>query len=119
MAVNGISRLSNLSDERVNRHKLEIVEEIMKRGNVSCSQLKSTIDSMTTKQLSVFLRTIEELNYFIKGNRYRYYVELDEMPTTITYGDYWITIEEIDKDGKKYLRMLSSNGTENLILKER
>ena len=114
---NGISRLSNLSDERANQHKLEIIEEIMKRGNVSCSQLKSTIDSMTTKQLSVFLRTIEELNYFVKDNVYRYYVELDEMPTTITYGDYWIRIEEVDKGDKKYFRMVSSNGTENLILK--
>lgn len=86
--------LGSQSEEYKNKNKVKAITCLCdKKTSVSASALRKELQ-MSSQQLAMFLKRIDEIDRTKKYNKYLYKVDLDKIPERVTYGDEWVEIEE-------------------------
>lgn len=107
--------LGSQSEEFRNKNKIKAITCLCdKKNGVSASALKQDL-GMSSQQLAMFLKRIDEIDRTKKYNKYLYRIDLNKIPKKITYGKEWVKIRE---RGDKII-LKSSIGEEKIVMKSK
>lgn len=108
-----IHQLGNMNESEVNAKKVLAISEMIARP-VRARNIRRKLN-MPTKQVSSFLKRTDEVKREKEGKTYQYTVDIPEIPSKMKFGDEWIEIEEIEKDGKMCRKITTSQGEEKIL----
>lgn len=104
--------IGSKSERTLNRIKAIVLTELLYLGESGSGRLANDVDGMSSKQLGKFLKRIKEIERENNGQVYKYRPKGLEPPQRIEYGDEWVEVEKVERDGKDCLKITSSRSGE-------